>query len=281
MVELALIAFLGYFFIAFLLTFGQYFYSGQIVQQAADLAARELSRTPLPANATFNDLISDPMSPFSQEIYSEDFLVIDVSAWVGSGMTILEYLDTLSPPMPIVNKALVPLMYVERIGGTTYLRYPGALIDRGGGNFTVAVPIITNLPLTGGETIVWSRVLEEIPSANDPVNGSFPLSSSLGGVAAIRVNYPYQSGTMSQHGENPMGPFTPTIGLPVEADDSSVTVTGTLPTGGTAVDSTGGAPGGVYAGEFGLGKQQARGKVLRPYRRVITAQAIFRREVFE
>ncbi|TVQ63004.1 MAG: pilus assembly protein [Phycisphaerales bacterium] len=277
LIEFALITLIGYIFIAALLTFGQYFYSAQVVQQAADIAARELSRTPLPANITFDDLLADPTNEFSQRIYSEDFLAIDVTTWANNpgGVTLLEHLDTLG--IPIVNKALVPVMFIENVGGTTLLRYPGALIDRGG-TFSVAVPQV--LSINGAETIRWTRVLEEIRAPGEP--SAFPLTSPQGGLVALRVNYPFQAGAMSAHRPNPGGPFEPTIGSPIEADDANVSVVGGgIPGGGTPVDPTGGAPAGTFAGIFGLGKQQARGLELRPYRRVVTAQSIFRREVFE
>ena len=38
---------------------------------------------------------------------------------------------------------------------------------------------------------------------------------------------------------------------------------------------------GTYGGQYGLGEQGALGRRVRPYRRVISAQAIYRREVFE
>ena len=37
---------------------------------------------------------------------------------------------------------------------------------------------------------------------------------------------------------------------------------------------------GVYSGQFGLGRQAALGADVRPYRRLLAAQAAFRREVF-
>ncbi len=36
---------------------------------------------------------------------------------------------------------------------------------------------------------------------------------------------------------------------------------------------------GIYAGNFGLGRQYALAKTVRPYRSLLQAQAIFRREV--
>ena len=42
---------------AAILTFGQMLYCDQTLQQAADIAARELSRTPLPASCTLHAVL--------------------------------------------------------------------------------------------------------------------------------------------------------------------------------------------------------------------------------
>jgi hypothetical protein len=38
---------------------------------------------------------------------------------------------------------------------------------------------------------------------------------------------------------------------------------------------------GPYAGEYGLGRLYSASKTIRPFRKLLAAQAIFRREVFE
>ncbi len=48
-----------------------------------------------------------------------------------------------------------------------------------------------------------------------------------------------------------------------------------------AADADPGAGFGPYAGPSGLGQQAALGKVVRPFRKVLSAQAIFRRVIFE
>ena len=49
LVEFAVVSLVVYMLLAAILTFGQILYSAQGLQQAVDVAARELSRTPLPA----------------------------------------------------------------------------------------------------------------------------------------------------------------------------------------------------------------------------------------
>ena len=49
LVEFAIVCLAVYLLLAAILTFGQWLYSAQGLQQAVDVAAREISRTPLPA----------------------------------------------------------------------------------------------------------------------------------------------------------------------------------------------------------------------------------------
>ena len=64
------------------------------------------------------------------------------------------------------------------------------------------------------------------------------------------------------------------------ADDAGVVVAGH----GNFTPSPGAMVGSVYptySGPFGLGNQQAWLKTVRPFRRVVSAQAVARREVFQ
>ena len=149
----------------------------------------------------------------------------------------------------------------------------------------------------GIETIRWVPVVEEIDtedSADDNTGATpdpFRISSSQRGMVALRINYPFQSASMSSFQPNNAGPFEPTIGNPNVADDSGVVELnpGDRPGGLTgAALSNGETFSGTYGGEFGLGAQGALGsdqltggRPVRPFRRVISAQAIYRREVFE
>ena len=101
------------------------------------------------------------------------------------------------------------------------------------------------------------------------------------GLAAVRINYPYQAAMLS--GFFPPvatfdDPIPPNLGSPILADDGGVLETNATP--GGLVDDGGAV--GPYAGSYGLGRQLAlAGRVVRPFRRLVTAQAIFRREVIE
>ena len=100
------------------------------------------------------------------------------------------------------------------------------------------------------------------------------------GVAAIRVNYPYQAAMLSGFRSTPpttTDPFPANITNPILADDGAVQENNAPP--GGLLDDGGVGP---YAGPYGLGRQLAlAGRVVRPFRRLVSAQAIQRREVFE
>ena len=73
-------------------------------------------------------------------------------------------------------------------------------------------------------------------------------------------------------------PLPPNRANPILADDGGVQQTNDAPGGLLGDDDTVGP----YAGAFGLGRQLAlAGNVVRPFRKLVSAQAIFRREVFE
>jgi hypothetical protein len=306
LVEFALIALLCYVLLAGILTFGQLLYSGQVLQAAADMAARETSRLALPPETTLDDLLADPTSRFSQEVFSEQFLVVDVTDWadgtVAVGTTLPEYLQALG--MPLVNRALVPLMFVERVtsgpfSGRRFLRYPGAVVQDTSGVtpfLTVQVPQVlgpaATLAAPGPEQISWSRVLEEVPGAGGA--SQFPLSSPERGVVALRLNFPYQSASMTaqwgltarQVAADPgieRGWARGNVGNVIESDNAGVVVIGggtPLPAARAPVDLSGGEAG-TYAGPQGLGTLLAFAKEVRPFRRVLTSQSTYRREVFE
>jgi hypothetical protein len=290
LVEFALVALVLYLLLAAIITFGFMLYAAQGVQQAVDLAAREISRTPLSPTITFEEALVDPS--VKESVYSEDYLAIDVTPWKQNpGQdTLFNYLDGLN--LPSVNKLLVPLMIMSDVNGTNLLRYPGALVtsETAPSGYTVKIPIVQSRDSSGIETIQWVDVLEEIKSASG--DSPFLLSSDQRGIVALRMNYPYQSPVMSSFRPNPEGPFEPTISNPNVADDGAVSAINSIPGGGTLVapdvpPSPTPVYSGTYGGQYGLGEQGALGSQqltgglpVRPYRRVISAQAIYRREVF-
>ena len=93
---------------------------------------------------------------------------------------------------------------------------------------------------------------------------------------------------MQQDGDGTFVPPAEAIGrddianIPIQASDNSVIDNATLPTGYTLASVAanplfGAAP---YRGEFGLGEVQAFATRVRPYRKLLSAQGIYRRELF-
>jgi hypothetical protein len=290
LVEFALVALVVYLLLAAILTFGHALYVAQGLQQAADLGAREIARTPLPAEATFEEVFANgSLARDGANIYSEDYLVFDLDT-LGPNQS---FFQDVVPTWPLLNQQLAALMIVHSsIPGQRLLRYPGALLtsDTTPSGFTVGIPLVVGRDAAGVEFIRWIPVVEEIESNADP--DPFPLSSNRRGIVALRINYPFQSASMSSFRSNPAGSVEPTIAFPNTADDGAVTVVdGSEPPGGlldAAPLIVDGKYTGTYGGAFGLGAQGALGsepltggRPVRPYRRVISAQAIYRREIFE
>jgi hypothetical protein len=291
LIEFALVALVVYLLLAAILTFGHALYVAQGLQTAVDLAAREIARTPLPVNDTFEEALANPL--VQSAIYSDDYLVFDLHTLDANQ----SFFQDIVPTWPLLNQQLATLMIVDNsIPGLRLLRYPGALLTNSSTptGFTVGIPVVVERDGAGIETIRWVPVVEEIePSDPDePRHNPFQVSSELRGVVALRINYPFQSASMSSFRPNPGGPFEPTIGSPNAADDGQVSELnadarpGNLL--GIPLEDDQGLYAGTYGGQYGLGAQGALGsqqltggRPVRPYRRVISAQAIYRREVFQ
>jgi hypothetical protein len=124
-------------------------------------------------------------------------------------------------------------------------------------------------------------VIEEI--TQDAFSLAPPPASQAGqagiaGMVTLRVNFGYQSPVMSAYPKSQTWPPEPTGG-PYGAHDGEVTTNPGRyePNGPPPMDSIGG----TYSGQYGLGSQQAMTISARPFRRLISAQAIYRREVFQ
>lgn len=318
LVEFAVVALVLYMLLAAILTFGHLIYVAQGLQSAADLGAREISRTPFKAinpstgdALTFSELV-DPNSGltdtvlFRERIFDEAWLVIDLQAFYANNSEGDVFQD-LVPKMPVLNQQLTTLMIVDRPdfdgdgqADAWLMRYPGALLSRpqpilspNGGDYSqfggavateyaVGIPLVTSRDASGTETIRWIPVVQEIKPSSG--GSPFAVDSPHGGIVALRLNYPFQSASMSSFRINDDGPFEPTLGQPNLANDDEVDeINSDDRPGGLTDEPLVGAEiyAGTYGGRYGLGAQGALGQTVRPYRRVLSAQAIYRREVFE
>jgi TadE-like protein len=267
LVEFALIALVFYFLVAGFVDIGRMIFTAQALQDAARVAAREFALTPLPASSTFEQALQDP--GVLERVFDPKLLVIDLDAHP-SGDPLNAYLATL----PLVNQALRPLMIVDHSNGKNLLRYPGALLSDPStpSGFTVGIPSVTTRGADGVETIAWIPVIEEARP------GSFSLGAGLAtGVVALRINFPFQAALLSGFQGNSAVTLAPNIDNVIVANDAGVSAPATAP-GGLLPDSD---PG-LYAGKYGLGRQLAfGGKEVRPYRKLLAGEAIFRREVMQ
>ncbi|MFV0446608.1 MAG: hypothetical protein ACK5Q5_23810, partial [Planctomycetaceae bacterium] len=158
--------------------------------------------------------------------------------------------------------------------------------------------------MTGAETITeWRRVVEEIVPSG-ATEGPYSLASTTTGsldpgMVALRINYPHQSAGMVAYiqvsGGNVLtipevlaSDDNDFINIPVQAEDNSAFDARTLPAGYslTAVGVNTDHDATAHRGTDGMGELQAFATIdnpdskVRPYRKVLTAQGIYRREVF-
>ena len=279
LVEFALVSLAFYLLIAGIVTFGSMIHTAQVAQDAARVAARDLALTALPSNFTFEQALADP--GVKTAIYDADLLVIDLDNIPG-GVS----LDTYVASLPDVNRALKPAMIYDEVttagGLRRLLRMPGALIAKATApsGMSVAVPRVVSRDSDGKETIEWIPVLEEVrTNRNDPTTGPFSVVSpgAIDGLVAVRINIPSQSAAIGAFKPG-QTVFDRNLRNPVIADDNSVTAINAAP--GALVGSKSTRGFNANDGAYGLGHVEALGKTQRPFRRVLTAQAFFRREVF-
>ena len=315
LVEFALVSVVLYLLLAGGIEFGRLMFDANALQDVARVAARELAVAPIRADVTFDYALScDPavdancLVDLKSRIFDPACLVVDLN-----DPAVALDPDGFFAAMPVVNRALRSLMITEP-SRPNLLRYAGALLSDGGAvgcsavgpngqadptGLTVGIPLVDSRDASGVESITWVPVVQEIRAAVDadcPSRGPFSLVYLAGqdecgplaadplpdrGLAAVRINYPYQAATLSgfqSFPPNDIDPLPPNISNVITADDGGVQQNNAAP--GAAVDDPGAV--GPYAGAFGLGRQFAlAGRAVRPFRKLISAQAIYRREAIE
>ncbi|GJM20492.1 MAG: pilus biosynthesis protein TadE [Planctomycetota bacterium] len=292
--EFALIALVLFFLVAAVLDLGRGVFLAQTAQTVARTAARELALVPLPASTSFEGALAS--AEVRERIFDDRWLVIDLDDLDNPETAAVEStLDELFASLPPVNQSLRPLMMVDHpvLDGSArrLLRVPGTLLSSAAPDveFTVQVPIVLDRDAaTGNETdVVWARVIEEVrPDRSDPSTGVFSMVAPGGGVLApdgglvsLRVNVALQAASLTAHVPNAAGPFEPNIVNVIEADDTAVLVDADVPLDGAQLLGELSGQQGAYGGASGLGQLLAQSKTVRPFRRVLSAQAVFRREL--
>ncbi|GJL51271.1 MAG: hypothetical protein NPIRA01_24980 [Nitrospirales bacterium] len=291
LVEFSLIAVSLSLLIALVVDVARMVFVSQLLQETVRVAARELALFPLSPVMTFEQALQHPQ--VKSRIYDPAALVIEVDHFTDS-YRLEKFLDGL----PIVNRMLRPLMKVEHImlDGSTrkVLRFPGIVVqDRKRqtdlNSWSVSVPyqgmsgvLSVSVPYQGmsgvlnGKHINWKPVLEEVRgNPEDPNSGSFSLGPSqqgaLAGLVALRINYPFQPLLMN---------WLPQSVLPDSVNISSE--------GNFSFSSDRPEPSERQMGGPSLtntpNRDSFRSSVhgtLKEYPHVLSAQAVFRREVFQ
>src|ERR1041385_1338771 len=133
LVEFALTALILYLLVAGGVELGHMIYVSQVLQDAARLAARELSVTPIDATFPLDQALAD--DSVRKAVYDSSLLVIQIPTNCGSsgqsGPSPNDF-DTFWSWLPPVNRVLRPIFITETVdlgeGPTRLLRYPGAVL---------------------------------------------------------------------------------------------------------------------------------------------------------
>ena len=314
LVEFALVSVVLYLLLAGAIEFGRLMFDANALQDVARVAARELALAPVRADATFDYALSCDATADANCLVDLKGRVFDPACLVVNldDPAVAQDPEGYFAAMPVVNRALRTLMITEP-SRPNLLRYAGALLSDESGaacsavgpngqaaptGLTVGIPLVDSRDGSGIESITWVPVLQEIRSSQDadcPLRGPFSLiylssQDECGpldadplpdrGLAAVRINYPYQAATLS--GFQPsvptdVDPIPPNIANVILAEDGGVQQNNAAP--GASIDDGAVGP---YAGAFGLGRQFAlAGRTVRPFRKLISGQAIYRREAVE
>lgn len=257
LVEFALVALVLYLLLGAIFTFGHALYVAQQVQMSADLLAREVSRTPGSVSTpTLRSALSDVS--ITSTTFDESLLIYDYVDGENLAETIQSW--------PIVNRQLSVVMIDD---GDTF-RIPGARERTVAGE--QRIQIARTLDADFSNNADWVDVVEELTSDTD--GSLYPPGGDAGGVVALRINYPVHSAFFTAMEPLPAGsqfadPNANFIEVPDPASEFDVETPARLDPRTE-----------LYGGDRGLGRQYAWGTQVRPYRRIVSGQAIYRREVF-
>lgn len=273
--EFAVVAVVAYLLMAGTLELGRALWAAHVLQGAARTAARALATAPSDAEADFDAALAQA------GLFDPAALALDLSLLAPRpGETASAAQDRCFAGLPLVNRMLRPLFRLDE--ADTILRYPGTLLALPGGDtsryaaacgdavgrYTVQVPQLDD----AGTSWTWRNVVEEIAPGEHRLSG--------GGVAGVRLLYPFQSSAFASWRARPgAGPRT----YAVERADTAApaTLPIALPSGEQPVPIPArDARAGAYGGAYGLGRMYAMLEAVRPFRRVLESQALFPREVF-
>ncbi len=290
LVEFAVVALLFVVLAGAIFDYGRAFFAAQQIQRASRVAAREIALLPLPPAgigledalacrrsevdmglAPCDALAAAPALP-REVVFDSDFLAIQCGDTVDCGSEAA--LDAFFSTLPVVNQLLRPLMIFDRDASCSgsgeppcLLRYPGALVSDAASvtGLSVVIPVVVDDGAFACVPVV------------EPVGADFGVGA--GGLVTLRVNYPFQAAALLSWNVDDEG-----NSAVIDAEDPGACAglggLAPLPTLGALPVATGTSNAGPNAGALGLGRQLAFGRVVRPFRRVISSEAAFRREFY-
>ncbi len=304
LIEFALVAMILFLLLGALFDFGRAFFVLQQGQRVASFAARELALLPLPATGVeLADLFAcrrsdvvegaDPRCAALQgaptlpreTIFDPDWLAVSCATLTEVGVDCRDgtALDRFVSGLPVVNQMLWPLMIWDRTeecpdSRPCLLRYPGALFSDADPENPTGWRVL--VPIRIDDAVQCVDVIE--PVVVEPAGGAGaadPFPIERGGLVALRWNFPFQATSLLAGREGAGGLQEPIDVLPrsctgVGPGLAARETQGPLP----VLDATPGA--GPHGGPLGLGRQLARGRELLPFRRVLSSEALARRELF-
>ncbi len=235
-----------------------------VLQNASRLAAREMALMPGAGGLDFGQALG--------LVFDPAHLVIDVACADSQpgGAGLEGYIEGL----PVLNRALAPVMVHDEIvagvaGTVRVLRYPGELLtglpgDAGACNrdLTVGIPRPIDEDATRFE---WVPVVEAVPGFNFQ-----PGPSPGDGTAAVRINYPFQSVAFAAWRPSEVDPESGRVLTYSAIDAGPIAIEGTMRYDDNDL---------AAVGTPGLGQLEMLGRSVRSYRRVLSGQAAFRREL--
>jgi hypothetical protein len=319
LMEFAFVAFISVILIGMAFAYGLLLLNANVLQQAADAGAMDLSRLPLPYDVEFPELgqtgysSTDPegttagggpnlfsLPDFRNQIFDERLLVLDVDALPAPDPG-QRWEEAYLSDAPLINRLLAPLMIFDQIGDRRFYRYPGTVVENvGTGELTVLIPVLTRGADGELSSVQWRAVVEEIRDSSGRGPLSYTADSVLQGVVALRINYPYQAGNLiAYQARLADGSYTTDPGTILDAEEgvsnsallaeeAELALDGTLPDG-YALFAPDTDQSGTHAGPYGMGRMWARfgnsaasqPVMIRPFRRVLSAQALYRRELLD
>ncbi|MCG8648776.1 MAG: pilus assembly protein [Pirellulales bacterium] len=310
LLEFGIISFLIFTIVIGTLGYGIQLWSAIMLQQAVDTGAVAASRVPLAPDVSFPQALEN--SEFRSLVYDPKFLVVTDQELAAANLTFGEFMSRT----PTLNRMLAPLMVRD---GDLH-RYPGTIVnytdfDGVTSEQTVLVPTVTG---RGTRVVTWRFPVEEISYLGTSSSSEYsvfptydvayiPAAEVTGGVpptglAGLRINYPHQSSIAPafQYRDAAGNAIRPGEGQVafndlILADENLVVAplpttfaTTVLPSGFTAHRAgfslaVSGADQslGPFSGQYGLGRFVVGNLQVRPFRQVMSFQAVRLRELFQ